>query len=134
VTAPSTTSAIQFRFERPYDEKLEIYLGDELIAAVNHDEHGWDGMEAVENAMLRLEAVLAQQGLMLARAPTAPGAPAPSVSEDDVACANRYRFLRDDQDWPQCDRFWEALQNGGALLDKALDEALADRARSTEAG
>lgn len=33
---------------RPDDELLEVRIGRRLIAAANHDEHGWSGMDAVE--------------------------------------------------------------------------------------
>lgn len=33
------------------DEILEFYYGERYIATVNHDEHGWAGMDAVESAL-----------------------------------------------------------------------------------
>ncbi|MBF9135171.1 hypothetical protein I0C86_40545 [Plantactinospora sp. S1510] len=38
----------EVRIERPDDERIEVYVGDRLVASANHDQHGWSGMEAVE--------------------------------------------------------------------------------------
>lgn len=43
----STTPTL--RFERPDDETLEIHFGSVKLGSFNHDRHGWDGMEVVEN-------------------------------------------------------------------------------------
>lgn len=39
-------------------ERREFYLNDECVASVNHDTHGWSGMEAVECAMKEVARVL----------------------------------------------------------------------------
>lgn len=40
--------------ERPDDETVLIRVGEEEIACVNHDVHGWAGMNAVENVVREL--------------------------------------------------------------------------------
>lgn len=47
--------------------------------------------------------------------------------------AGRYRFIRDDDNWHQSDRYWEALSAGGEKLDKTVDDGIADaKAREME--
>ena len=46
--------------------------------------------------------------------------------------ANRYRFIRDDGDWTQSDRYWEALSAGGEKLDKTVDDGIKSRAETEE--
>lgn len=36
------------------DERVFIHLDGELLIEVNHDEHGWDGMLAVINAVKKI--------------------------------------------------------------------------------
>jgi hypothetical protein len=47
---------------------------------------------------------------------------------DVAADAARYRFIRDDNDWHQNDRYWEALSAGGDKLDKTVDDGIKSRA------
>lgn len=49
---PETAPVVTVTIERPDDETIEVYVGDELVASANHDEHGWSGMDAVERATL----------------------------------------------------------------------------------
>jgi hypothetical protein len=37
---------------RPDDDHLIVEIGGEEVASANHDEHGWSGMEAVEQTAL----------------------------------------------------------------------------------
>lgn len=37
--------------ERPDDETLLVRIEEDVVASVNHDEHGWSGMSAVENVV-----------------------------------------------------------------------------------
>ena len=46
------------------------------------------------------------------------------------ASAARYDFLRNDENWPQNDRYWEALQAGGEKLDAAIDAGIKSRAEA----
>lgn len=46
VVEPKAPPTVTLR--RPDDELLEVRIGRRLIAAANHDEHGWSGMDAVE--------------------------------------------------------------------------------------
>jgi hypothetical protein len=39
----------------------------------------------------------------------------------------RYRFLRDDNDWHQSDRYWEAISAGGDKLDAVIDAGIKSR-------
>ena len=39
---------------RPTDEHLDILVDGEVIASFNHDDHGWSGMEAAEQLVVRL--------------------------------------------------------------------------------
>jgi len=40
------------RFEiRHADERFDVLLNGEHIIQANHDEHGWDGMDAVRKAV-----------------------------------------------------------------------------------
>ena len=48
--------------------------------------------------------------------------------------AARYRFIRDDNDWHQSDRYWTALSAGGELLDKTIDAGIKDRAEAAAEG
>jgi hypothetical protein len=56
------TSTGGFVFRHPDDETLEIVMirgGEEFyIASANHDEHGWSGMTAVENAVREVANIL----------------------------------------------------------------------------
>jgi hypothetical protein len=54
---------------------------------------------------------------------------AASLAEVDAA---RYRFLRDNENWPQCDRYWEALSAGGDNLDRVIDDALSEPSEGEE--
>lgn len=38
-------------FERANDEELVVWLDGQELASANHDDHGWAGMEALEQAM-----------------------------------------------------------------------------------
>ncbi|MEV5819238.1 hypothetical protein AB0L22_08695 [Micromonospora haikouensis] len=38
--------------ERPDDEHIEVHVNGQVVASANHDEHGWDGMDAVEKTAL----------------------------------------------------------------------------------
>lgn len=40
------------------NEKVEFYYGDDYIMSVNHDEHGWSGMSAVEDAVVTFAEIL----------------------------------------------------------------------------
>lgn len=50
-----------------------------------------------------------------------------------AADAARYNFLRNDENWPQNDRYWEALSAGGEKLDKVIDDGIKSRAEDEEA-
>jgi hypothetical protein len=52
-----------------------------------------------------------------------------AMASDDAA---RYRFLRNDDNWPQNDRYWEALSAGGEKLDKVIDDGIKSRAEDEE--
>lgn len=39
---------------RPTDEHLDILVDGEVIASFTHDDHGWSGMEAAEQLVVRL--------------------------------------------------------------------------------
>lgn len=41
-------------FDSLDDETLEVWVDDEMIGSVNHDQHGWAGMEAVETLVKEL--------------------------------------------------------------------------------
>lgn len=43
---------------RPDDEHLEVVVNGEVVATANHDEHGWDGMGAVERTALAVARAL----------------------------------------------------------------------------
>jgi hypothetical protein len=51
-----------FTYENPDDdeERLEISMNGVVIASLNHDQHGWDGMQAVENAIKAIEEQMKQ--------------------------------------------------------------------------
>lgn len=44
----------------------------------------------------------------------------------------RYRFIRDDENWQQSDRYWEAISAGGEKLDKTIDDGIESRAACEE--
>ena len=54
----------EFAFVRPDPEKLEVYLDGTLIASTNHDEHGWAGIDMVEDVV---EAIAEQLGIRIVR-------------------------------------------------------------------
>lgn len=35
--------------KRTYDESFSVSIGEKNLGSFNHDQHGWDGMEAVES-------------------------------------------------------------------------------------
>lgn len=41
---------------RPDEEMLQVYFNGRHISTVTHDGVGWDGMEAVEDAVINLAA------------------------------------------------------------------------------
>jgi hypothetical protein len=45
------------------DEKVFISVGDKIVFEVNHDEHGWDGMEAAIGSVKAVVNSLAESGL-----------------------------------------------------------------------
>src|SRR5690606_34013028 len=44
--------------EHPDDDHVEIYIGDELIASANHNDHGQSGMDAVEATAVAVRGAL----------------------------------------------------------------------------
>jgi hypothetical protein len=36
------------------DESYAVHVGDKLVATVNHDEHGWSGIDAVRDTAQRI--------------------------------------------------------------------------------
>lgn len=40
--------------KRDGERHIDFYYDDDLFCSVNHDEHGWAGMEAVEDALVEL--------------------------------------------------------------------------------
>jgi hypothetical protein len=42
------------RIAKPDDERVRITLDGQDVVSVNHDEHGWDGMEIAEKTAVRL--------------------------------------------------------------------------------
>jgi hypothetical protein len=46
-----------FTYEDPNgnEERLVIKMNGEVIADVNHDDHGWDGIHAVREAVGKIE-------------------------------------------------------------------------------
>lgn len=45
-------------FDRREDEKLRVLIGRKVLYQTNHDELGWSGMEAVEEAVRAVATVL----------------------------------------------------------------------------
>ena len=39
---------------RPDDERMVVYVDRKEIIAANHDEHGWSGMDAIEQTVRKL--------------------------------------------------------------------------------
>jgi hypothetical protein len=54
-TAPDAPAVA---IERPDDDHIEIYVGGELVASAEHDEHGRSGMAAVEKTALAVDRAL----------------------------------------------------------------------------
>jgi hypothetical protein len=48
--------------ERPDDEHIEIYVNGVVVATADHDEHGWDGMDAVERTAVAIRRALSLGG------------------------------------------------------------------------
>lgn len=50
-----------------------------------------------------------------------------AAPNDDARDAARYRFIRDDNDCAQSDRYWEAISAGGDRLDTVIDNWVKSR-------
>lgn len=50
-----------FAFEYPedFDERIVITMNGEVVATLDHDQHGWDCMQTVQNVIQAIEAQLA---------------------------------------------------------------------------
>lgn len=48
----------RFSIYRQDDEKLEFFVGDKKVGSVNHDGHGWVGMDAAEQLFFAIAAKL----------------------------------------------------------------------------
>ena len=43
----------RIEIQRPTDEHIDILVDGDVIASFNHDDHGWSGMEAAEQLVIR---------------------------------------------------------------------------------
>lgn len=53
-----TAGSLRFTVKRPNDEAMEVALDGKHIISVNHDEHGWAGMELVRTTIKEISRVL----------------------------------------------------------------------------
>ncbi len=49
---------VRIGIRRPDEEHMEVWLNGEQIGALNHDEHGWDGMRTAEALVLQIAAAV----------------------------------------------------------------------------
>lgn len=54
----SLPDAPTIEIRRPHDDVLQVVIDGEVVAEANHDEHGWDGMDAVEKTALAVARAL----------------------------------------------------------------------------
>jgi hypothetical protein len=45
-------------FKRPDEENLDVYVDGEHVGNVNHDDHGWSGMQSAEDLVRRIAEAL----------------------------------------------------------------------------
>jgi CO/xanthine dehydrogenase Mo-binding subunit len=41
-------------FKRPDEETLNVYVDGEYMGNVNHDDHGWQGMQCTEQLIMEI--------------------------------------------------------------------------------